>query len=109
MITSKSPLACVINKLQTHKKNFMKQVNFPNDNIQNLIEDIQIGRAIAVTDASVSPYTSIGASSFVITTHNLQTLYSGAHGVPSGSAPMDSYRAEIYGIYNIFVCLQHIA
>ena len=87
----------------------MKQINFLSDNIQNLIEDIKYGRAIAVTDASVSLYTSVGASTFVITTCNLQTSCSGAHGVPPGLAPMDSYRAEIYGIYSIFVCLQHIA
>ena len=87
---------------------FMRQITFPTQNIEELIQDIIQGRAVAVTDASVSPITSIGASSFVITSGNLKSSCSGAHGVPNGSAPMDSYRAEIYGIYSILVCLQHL-
>ena len=94
-IPPESLLACVNNKLQTHTEILMKQVKFPSDNIQNLIEDSQDGRAIAITDASVSLYTSVGASSYVIPTLNLQTSCSRAHEVPLDSAPMDSYRAEI--------------
>jgi len=85
----------------------MQQINFPTTN-ENLISDIKSGKAIAVTDASVSPYTSAGATSFVITSRDLQTSCNGAHGVPQGSTSMDSYRAKIYGIYGILVKLQYL-
>ena len=96
-------------ELQKETDIFMKQITFPSTNIKFLINDIKDGKAIAVTDASVSPMSKVGASSFVITSNTLQTSCSGAHGVPKGSAPMDSYRAEIYGIYGILVCLQHLS
>ena len=96
------------NNIQHHTNLFMKQINFPKTNIEKLISDIENGTAIAVTDASVSPYTSMGASSFVLTSQDLQTSCNGAHGVPKGSTSMDSYRAEIYGIYGILVTLQHL-
>ena len=96
------------NDIQHHTDLFMHQINFPQANIKNLIDDIENGTAIAVTDASVSPYTSVGASSFVLTSKDLQTSCNGAHGVPKGSTSMDSYRAEIYGIYGILVTLQHL-
>ena len=79
---------------------FFNQVTQPTSS-RKLIQDIINGDAIAVTDASVSPYTGVGASSFVITSLDLQTSYSGSHGVPKGSEKMDSYRAELYGIFSI--------
>jgi len=96
--------------LEHHIDVFMQQINIPTSDIEKLIYTIEEGTAIAVTDASVSPYTGVGASSFVITTPDLQTSSSGSsHGVPKGSAPMDSYRAELYGIFSIMVTLQHLA
>ena len=79
----------------------MNQTCPPSNKIELLIQAIQEGSAIAVTDASVSPYTNIGATSFIITTPNLQTSYRGSHGAPSGSKPMESYRAELYGIFSM--------
>ena len=96
------------NDIQHHTNTFMNQIRFSNKNIKNLINDIENNVAIAVTDASVSPITSIGATSFVITSSDLQTSCSGSHGVPQGSSSMDSYRAEIYGIYGIMVSLQYL-
>jgi len=87
--------------LEHHIDVFMQQINIPTSDIEKLIYAIRGGTAIAVTDASVSPYTGVGASSFVINTSDLQTSSSGSHGVPKGSAPMDSYRAE-RTIWNIF-------
>ena len=92
--------------IQYHTNIFMNQIRLPPENIEDLIQNIINKTAIAVTDASVSPYTSVGASSFVITSADLQTSCNGCHRVPQGSAPMDSYRAEMYGIYAILVCLQ---
>ena len=69
---------------------FVQQITLLHQQTELLIQDIKQGRTVAVTDASVSPLTKIGASSFVITSSNLKTSYSGAHGVPHGSAPMDS-------------------
>ena len=86
----------------------MQHIDIPTSDIKKLIHAIEEGTAIAVTDASVSPYTGVGASSFVITTPDLQTSSSGSHGVPKGSAPMDSYRAELYGIFSIMMTLQHL-
>ena len=86
---------------------FFKQVTPPTSSTK-LIKDIINGDAIAVTDASVSPYTGVGASSFVITSLDLQTSYSGSHGVPKGSEKMDSYRAELYGIFSILLTLHDI-
>ena len=88
----------------------MKQITFP-DNIEPLISQIKNGNAVAVTDASLSPYTGIGASSFTITTTDLQISCCGSHGVPEGSSPIDSYCAELYGIYGIYgimICLQYL-
>ena len=95
--------------LQKETNIFMEQITFPSQKIEILISDIINGKAVAVTDASVSPISKVGASSFVITSSNLQISCNGAHGVPQGSAPMDSYRAEIYGIYGILVCLQQLS
>ena len=92
---------------QHHKKIFMDQITFPND-VQPLIQQIKNGNAIAVTDASLSPITGIGASSFTITTTDLKTSCCGSHGVPKGISQLDSYRTELYGIFGIMVCLQHL-
>ena len=72
-----------------HANIFMKQISFPS-NIKPLVSQMINGNAVAVTDASLSPYSGIGASSFTITTTNLQTVCCGSHGVPKGSAPIDS-------------------
>jgi len=75
--------------IQHHANTFMNQIRLvPSENIGDLIQNITNKTAIAVTDASVSPYTSVGASSFVITSADLQTSYNGCHGVPQGSAPL---------------------
>jgi len=76
--------------------------------VDDLINQIINGIAIAVSDASLSPHTNIAASSFVITTNNLQTSCSGSHGVPPGIYLIDSYGAKLYGVYTIMVYLQHI-
>ena len=94
--------------IQYHNNIFMNQTCPPSNNIEFLTQAIQESSAIAVTDASVSPHTNIGATSFIITTPDLQTSYRGSHGVPLGSKPMESYRAELYGIFSILQCLQHI-
>ena len=54
------------------------------------------------------PSTNVGASSFVITTPDLQSVCSGSHGVPNGSSLMDPYRAELYGIFCIVCTLTHL-
>ena len=93
-----------IEEVDKHIKLFFDQVSFPNDP-SNLIQHIELGTAIAVTDASVSPDTGIGASSFIITTPDLQCACTGSHGVPKGSQIMDSYRAELYGIFSTLLAL----
>jgi len=96
-------------KLHQELDLFLDQVNKPKSSPKQLINDIVNGDAIAVTDASVSPFSGVGASSFVITSNNLQTSFSGSHTrVPKGSTKMDSYRAELYGIYSILICLHDI-
>ena len=87
---------------------FFEQITEPKSYPKQLIHDIINGDALAVTDASVSPFSGIGASSFVITSNDLQTSFSGSHGVPRGSMKMDSYRAELYGIFSILMCLHDI-
>ena len=57
--------------IQYHTNIFMNQIRLPPENIEDLIQNIINKTAIAVTDASVSPYTSVGASSFVITSADL--------------------------------------
>ena len=86
---------------------FMKQISFPS-NVEPLVSQIINGNAVAVTDAYLSPYSGIGASLFTITTTDLHTACCGSHGVPKGSAPIDSHCAELCGIYAIMVCLQHL-
>ena len=93
--------------IDRHANIFMKQISFPS-NVEQLVSQIINWNAVAVTDASLSPYSGIGASLFTITTTNLQTACCGSHGVPKGSAPIDSYCAELYGIYAIMVCLQYL-
>ena len=95
-------------KLNEEIEMFFEQVTFPSTTILPLLQDIKNGNARAVTDASVSLYTEIGASSFVITSLDLKTSISGSHGTPRGSTKMDSYRAELYGIFSILICLKHI-
>ena len=95
-------------KLNEEIETFFEQVTFPSTTILPLLQDIKNGNARAVTDASVSLYTETGASSFVITSLDLKTSISGSHGTPSGSTKMDSYRAELYGIFSILICLKHI-
>ena len=94
-------------QLHEEIERFFDQVTIPKSS-EKLVQDIINGDAIAVTDASVSPYTGVGASSFVITSKDLQTSYSGSHGVPKGSEKMDSYRAELYGIFSILLTLHDI-
>jgi len=69
-------------EMQHHTNTFMNQIRLPSENIGKLIQNIINKTAIAVTDASVPPYTSVGASSFVITSADLQTSCNGCHGVP---------------------------
>ena len=95
-------------KLHQELELFFDQIDKPKSFPKQLINDIINGDAIAVTDASVSPFTGVGASSFVITSTDLQTSFSGSHGVPKGSTKMDSYRAELYGIYATLMCLHDI-
>ena len=86
---------------------FFDQVQFPND-INPLLQQISKGNAIAVSDASVLLDSNTGASSFIISTNNLKCTCTGSHGVPKGSEPMDSYRAELYGIFSILYTLHEI-
>ena len=67
----------ISHEVQHHTDIFMKQINFP-ENIQPLVNQIKNGNAIAVTDASLSPFTGVGASSFAITTTDLQTSCCGS-------------------------------
>ena len=90
--------------IHSHIELFFEQVKIP-DNVTALIQQLKNGKAVAVSDASVHPDTNIGASSFLITTDDLQCSCSGSHGVPSGSERMDSYRAELYGIFSILCTL----
>ena len=63
--------------------------------------------AVAVTDASVaSPV--LGAASWVIQCKDCPARCEGRVRVPTGSSDMNSYRAEIFGIYSILVAVQQI-
>ena len=86
---------------------FFDQVQFPDD-INPLLQQISKGNAIAVSDASVLPDSNTGASSFIISTDDIKCVCTGSHGVPRGSEPMDSYRAELYGILSILYTLHEI-
>ena len=90
-----------------HMELFFKQINFPQDS-RNLKKHIQEGTAVAVTDASVSKQTLVAASSFIITTPELNDACVGSHGVPTGSSEMESYRAELYGVFSIVMTLTSI-
>ena len=90
--------------VHTHIDVFFDQVNFPQDPTF-LLQQILKGSAVAVSDASVMPETNTGASSFIISTNDLQCVCTGSHGVPLGSERMDSYRAELYGIFSILCTL----
>ena len=61
--------------------------------------------AVAVTDASVASY-SIGTASWVIQCKNYTARCEGRVRVPPGSSAMNSYRAEIYGIYAILIAVK---
>ena len=74
----------------------------------NMTTYLQNHTAIAVTDASFSPYSGIGASSFIISNTELNNCVTGSHGVPPGSNQMDSYRAELYGIFTIMKYLSYL-
>ena len=74
----------------------------------NMTTYLQNHTAIAVTDASFSPYSGIGVSSFIISNTELNNCVTGSHGVPPGSNPMDSYRAELYGIFTIMKYLSYL-
>jgi len=94
-----------------HTKRFLNQVKCPH-NSHLLANQILDGTAVAVTGASVCKHSHIGPSSYIICTNDLQSVVLGDHGVPPGSSPMDSYRAEIYGIYAILftlteLCIRH--
>ena len=90
--------------VHSHIDLFFDQVHIPRD-VTSLIQELNSGSALAVSDASVSPETNIGASSFIITTQDLKCACTGSHGVPPGSERMDSYRAELYGIFSIMCTL----
>ena len=55
----------------------MEQITFP-ENIQLLIDQITNVNAVAVTDSSLYPHTEMSASSFTITTTDLQTSCCGS-------------------------------
>ena len=87
-----------------HINTFFNQVKFRN-NINSLLQQILKGNAIAVSDALVIPEK---ASSFVITTNGLQCACTGSNGVPQGPERMDSYRAELNGIFSIICALARL-
>ena len=66
-----------------HINTFFNLVQFPN-NTNPLLQQILKGNAIAVSDASVLPEINTGASSFVITTNDLQCACTESHGVLQG-------------------------
>lgn len=79
---------------------------FPGDENQ-ITTFIQNGTAVAVTDASV--YTNvIGAAAWVIQCTDSHERCKGRVQVPLSSKAMNSYQAEIFGIYTILVAVKHI-
>jgi len=73
---------------------------------ETMAQVIREGNAIAVCDASVKNNT--GAASWVITDVTETVQINGDHGVPPSFSTMDSYRAELYGIYSILQVLSDL-
>ena len=84
----------------TYSRNIKRNTTSHN---QPLINQIKNGNAVVVTYVSLSPYTELGASSFTITTTDLQTLCYGSHGVPEESSPVDSHHAKLCGIWHNYL------
>jgi len=97
----------VTDHIDEHISNFFNQISYPDD-ATALIDQIESGKVLAVTDASVMPETNTGASSFVITTIDLHCVCASTYGVPHGSERMDSYRAVLYGIFSILCTLKQL-
>ena len=87
---------------QYEEEVFYKHVHLPNAGIliANVIRNRQ---AVAVCDASAKH--GIGAASWTMTNPDDSITVYGDHGVPPGHSQMDSYRAELYGIYAILEVL----
>ena len=81
---------------------FYKDVNLPRGGIL-MANVIRNRNAIAVCDASAK--NAIGAASWIMTNSDDSVTINGDHGVPPSHSKMDSYRAELYGIYAILETL----
>ena len=79
---------------------------FPDDG-QSVAFAIQNGSAVAVTDASIFS-DQIGAAAWVIQCTLSGKRCEGRVRVLPGSSKMNSYRAEVFGIYTILIAVQQL-
>ena len=73
-----------------------------------MVELIGKGSCIAVTDRSYDPETNLATACWIIEDDKKHHQAKGASQTPGNGTDMDAYRAELYGIYCILLCMKYI-
>ena len=88
-------------------KSLMKDCFLP-DSWATIATSLRNGTCVAVTDGSFAPDEMVATACWIIEGDNGSNRCKGAAHTPGTKEEMDAYRAEIFGIYCLLICIKYI-